>query len=273
MSPSAPGFKCAAPWPGLSWRAPNSNRCAFCSVTMTVISRRGWLRSPTPSALGEITVVAPERDRSGASNSLTLDRPLSVRARRERFPLCERHADRLCAPCRHRPARCLAGHGGLGHQPRREHGRRHDLFGHRCGGHRRFPARHSVDRRVACQQSRRRNFAAAARVAADLVRAVQRQSRRAGDCSTSTCPMFPWTALAGSKSRALASATRPSRWCKSRDAARGHGVLGRCGRRRGDAGQGTDFHAVASGRVSVTPLQMDLTHFSQLERVRAWITE
>ena len=31
------------------------------------------------AALGEITVVAPERDRSGASNSLTLDRPLSVR--------------------------------------------------------------------------------------------------------------------------------------------------------------------------------------------------
>src|SRR5262245_11578394 len=29
--------------------------------------------------LGAVTVVAPERDRSGASNSLTLDRPLSVR--------------------------------------------------------------------------------------------------------------------------------------------------------------------------------------------------
>ncbi|HYL88323.1 MAG TPA: 5'/3'-nucleotidase SurE, partial [Burkholderiales bacterium] len=29
--------------------------------------------------LGEVTVVAPERDRSGASNSLTLDRPLVVR--------------------------------------------------------------------------------------------------------------------------------------------------------------------------------------------------
>src|SRR5215213_8607241 len=29
--------------------------------------------------LGELTVVAPERDRSGASNSLTLDRPLTVR--------------------------------------------------------------------------------------------------------------------------------------------------------------------------------------------------
>ena len=31
------------------------------------------------STHAEITVVAPERDRSGASNSLTLDRPLSVR--------------------------------------------------------------------------------------------------------------------------------------------------------------------------------------------------
>ena len=29
--------------------------------------------------LAEVTVVAPERDRSGASNSLTLDRPLVVR--------------------------------------------------------------------------------------------------------------------------------------------------------------------------------------------------
>ena len=29
--------------------------------------------------IAEVTVVAPERDRSGASNSLTLDRPLSVR--------------------------------------------------------------------------------------------------------------------------------------------------------------------------------------------------
>src|SRR5688572_527919 len=29
--------------------------------------------------VGEVTVVAPERDRSGASNSLTLDRPLTVK--------------------------------------------------------------------------------------------------------------------------------------------------------------------------------------------------
>ncbi|MCX7135793.1 MAG: 5'/3'-nucleotidase SurE, partial [Proteobacteria bacterium] len=33
----------------------------------------------TLAPLGKVTVVAPERDRSGASNSLTLDRPLTVR--------------------------------------------------------------------------------------------------------------------------------------------------------------------------------------------------
>jgi 5'-nucleotidase len=38
-----------------------------------------------------------------------------------------------------------------------------------------------------------------------------------------------------------------------------------------DAGPGTDFHAVENGRVSVTPLRMDLTHSSQLARAREWL--
>ena len=38
-----------------------------------------------------------------------------------------------------------------------------------------------------------------------------------------------------------------------------------------DAGEGTDFHAVAANRVSITPLQMDLTRFTQLETVGAWL--
>jgi 5'-nucleotidase len=32
-----------------------------------------------------------------------------------------------------------------------------------------------------------------------------------------------------------------------------------------DAGEGTDFHAVAQGRTSITPLQIDLTHKTQLD--------
>jgi 5'-nucleotidase len=40
-----------------------------------------------------------------------------------------------------------------------------------------------------------------------------------------------------------------------------------------DAGPGTDFHAVASGRVSVTPLQIDLTHTQLLDPVRDWLAQ
>ena len=38
-----------------------------------------------------------------------------------------------------------------------------------------------------------------------------------------------------------------------------------------DAGEGTDFHAVASRRVSVTPLQIDLTQYAKLDAVRDWL--
>ena len=38
-----------------------------------------------------------------------------------------------------------------------------------------------------------------------------------------------------------------------------------------DAGEGTDFNAVRNNRVSVTPLQLDLTHNSQLPLLRNWL--
>jgi len=37
------------------------------------------------------------------------------------------------------------------------------------------------------------------------------------------------------------------------------------------AGPGTDFHAVAAGAVSLTPLQIDLTHVEQLSAVAGWL--
>jgi len=38
-----------------------------------------------------------------------------------------------------------------------------------------------------------------------------------------------------------------------------------------DAGPGTDFHATRAGFVSVTPLQIDLTHFAQLDTLTGWL--
>ena len=58
---------------------------------------------------------------------------------------------------------------------------------------------------------------------------------------------------------------------RSRRSARPARVLGRPGRRRQDAGPGTDFHAVANGYVSVTPLQIDLTRHTMLDDMREWL--
>jgi 5'-nucleotidase len=38
-----------------------------------------------------------------------------------------------------------------------------------------------------------------------------------------------------------------------------------------DAGEGTDFHAIARRAVSITPLQVDLTRYSELDAVRGWL--
>jgi len=38
-----------------------------------------------------------------------------------------------------------------------------------------------------------------------------------------------------------------------------------------DAGPGTDFHAVSASRVSLTPLQVDLTHTQQIAAVKGWL--
>ena len=38
-----------------------------------------------------------------------------------------------------------------------------------------------------------------------------------------------------------------------------------------DAGPGTDFHAIAQGCVSITPLQIDLTRHGALEPLRHWM--
>jgi 5'-nucleotidase len=40
-----------------------------------------------------------------------------------------------------------------------------------------------------------------------------------------------------------------------------------------EAGPGTDFHALERGAVSVTPLQVDLTHASQIGVVGEWIAK
>jgi 5'-nucleotidase len=40
-----------------------------------------------------------------------------------------------------------------------------------------------------------------------------------------------------------------------------------------DNGEGTDFHAIASDYVSVTPLQIDLTKYNEMQQVADWLKQ
>lgn len=40
-----------------------------------------------------------------------------------------------------------------------------------------------------------------------------------------------------------------------------------------DAGPGTDFYAVNQGYVSITPLHLDLTHYKVLEQLKGWVKD
>jgi 5'-nucleotidase len=40
-----------------------------------------------------------------------------------------------------------------------------------------------------------------------------------------------------------------------------------------DSGPGTDFHAVRSGYVSITPLDVDLTRYDAIDGIASWLTE
>ena len=117
--------------------------------------------------LGEIDVIAPEQNASGTSNALTLNRPLSVfeARRRSGFQVHQRHAVGLRARGPDRPAAAAPGPGALGHQQRRQHGRRHAVLGHRGRGDGRLPVRHPGDRLLAGRQGlgRARRAAAVAR--------------------------------------------------------------------------------------------------------------
>jgi 5'-nucleotidase len=54
---------------------------------------------------------------------------------------------------------------------------------------------------------------------------------------------------------------------------RGHDIywLGPPGKEQ-DAGEGTDFYAVEHGRISITPLQVDLTAHESIGAMERWVS-
>jgi 5'-nucleotidase len=117
------------------------------------------------------------------------------------------------------------------------------------------------------------HFATAARIARELVLRVMARPLHRSMILNVNVPDLPYEALKGIE------VTRLGHRHRAEDAVRGLDPRGReiywvgAAGKGQDAGPGTDFHAVATGFVSVTPLQVDLTRHAALEDVRGWLSE
>jgi 5'-nucleotidase len=116
-----------------------------------------------------------------------------------------------------------------------------------------------------------RNFASAARVAAGLVERLARSPLHGSMILNVNVPDLPDGGLRGLRVTRLGSRHRSKPVVRSQDP-RGRDVywVGSAGEGQ-DAGPGTDFHAVAEGYASVTPLQIDLTRHSALPEIERWL--
>jgi 5'-nucleotidase len=218
----------------------------------------------------ELTVVAPECNRSGASNSLTLDRPLHLRL----APSGYYYVNGTPTDCVH-----LAVTGMLEREP--------DMvvsginLGPNMGDDTIYSGTVAAATEgfllglpaiaVSLASFEGRYFATAARVAFELVERFQRAPFGAPLLLNVNVPDVPYEALRGLRT------TRLGRRHKAEPVVRQLtprnetvywvGAAGPAA----DAGEGTDFHAVAQGYVSVTPLQIDLTFAEQIPALGAWL--
>lgn len=220
--------------------------------------------------LGVVTVVAPERDRSGASNSLTLDRPLSVRKASNGFF----YVNGTPTDCVH-----LAVTGLLDALP--------DVVvsgvnhGANMGDDTIYSGTVAAATEgfllgipsiaVSLVAAGNEHFATAAEVARSLVERHVKESFSEPVLLNVNVPDVPHGDLRGVDVTRLGKRHKAEPVVKGLNP-RGDPIywVGAAGS-AADAGEGTDFYAVSQRRVSVTPLQVDLTRVTQMDAVRRWL--
>ena len=221
--------------------------------------------------LGDITVVAPELNRSGASNSLTLDRPMHLRRAANGYM----YVSGTPSDCVH-----LAVTGLLDHQP--------DMVvsGINLGANMGDDTIYSGTLAAATEgyllgvpsiaislgSFAGKHFDTAGRVARELVQRFSATPFAEPVLLNVNVPDLPYEELRGIQVTRLGRRHKAEPAVKS-VSPRGETLywIGAAGP-AADAGEGTDFYAVEHGWVSVTPLQIDLTHAAQMASVRNWLT-
>ena len=222
------------------------------------------------SDIAEVTVVAPDRNQSGASNSLTLHTPLRVHeAGDRRYFVNGTPSDcvhlALSGFLEEDPDIVVSGinHGAnLGDDVIYSGTVAAAMEGRFLG----LPA-------IAVSLAGRSpgHFDAAARVAADLVRRLQRNPLPRDIMLNVNVPDRPYDELAGIESTRLGFRHRSEPLVPTHDP---HGRriywIGPAGEGQ-DAGPGTDFEAVERGAVAVTPLKIDLTRHESVDGLSTWL--
>ncbi len=222
------------------------------------------------STIADIIVVAPERDRSGASNSLTLDRPLNLHKAHNGFY----YVNGTPTDCVH-----LAVTGMLDTLP--------DMVvsGINAGANMGDDTIYSgtvaaategfllgiPSLAVSLTSAAGENFSTAARVAADMVQRFRDNKFNEPILLNINVPDVAYEQLQGIEVTRLGRRHKAEAVVKSQSP-RGETVywVGAAGPAQ-DAGEGTDFFAIQHNRVSLTPLQIDLTQYGQLDTVKRWL--
>ena len=222
------------------------------------------------SKLAEIDVVAPERNRSGASNSLTLELPIRANTTANGFV----SVDGTPTDCVH-----LAITGLLEQEPDMV------IAGINNGANMGDDVLYSGTVAAATEgrflglpaiaismvSHNPDHYETGAKVAADLVNRLQKEPLPSDTILNVNVPDMPYEKLEGVRATRLGHRHKAEPVIKSRDP-RGKMIywVGPAGPEQ-DAGPGTDFFAIRNGFVSVTPLQIDLTRHSAIDSLKQWL--
>ena len=221
--------------------------------------------------LGKVTVVAPDRDRSGASNSLTLDGPIRViELEPGRYRVAGTPTDcvhlALCGLLADEPDLVVSGintSANMGDDVLYSGTVAAAMEG-RCLG---LPA---VALSLVTTDHKPRNFDSAARAAVELLTRLLSDPLPADTILNVNVPDLPWDEIRGGRVCRLGKRHRAEPCIREQDP-RGRTIwwIGPPGGAQ-DAGPGTDFHAVHAGFIAVTPIHVDLTRYQALESLGHW---
>ncbi len=221
--------------------------------------------------LGEVTVVAPNRNRSGASNSLSLQNPIrAVRLENGFYSVEGTPTD-----CVH-----LAITGLLKEKP--------DIVvsGINAGCNLGDDIFYSGTVAAAMEgrllglpsvaislQDKHEHFETAAQVAKNIVSALVRNRLPSYTFLNVNVPDVAIDKIKGFDITRMGTRHRAEKMLREYDP-RGQAIywVGLPGPGQ-DAGLGTDFYAIENDRVSITPLQLDMTHYQVFEGLAEWVKD